>query len=300
MPAYPALETRSGVALAEFSRHLWKRRIVHRIFDRPDGSQVVVVARPEDVARVREAFERWQRGELEREPQDADAWRRAGTLPGTLQRSWRRQPVTMLAIVLSIAGALLVSLDHGARVLRWLSFTSFQLLPDGRIAFEDVATTWNHGEYWRLLTPVFLHFGALHLAFNSLWLLELGRRIEQTRGSGTMLALLVLTGVGGNIAQYLYDGTVMFGGMSGVIYGLLGYAWVWMHLSGDPSPLLPPGVMVVMLAWLVVCMSGLVEAFGFGAVANAAHVGGLVLGALLGLGAALLYSRPPAPGGDGS
>lgn len=300
MPAYPALETRSGVALAEFSRHLWKRRIVHRIFDRPDGSQVVVVARPEDVAPVREAFERWQRGELEHEPQDAGAWQGSGSLPGTLQRSWRQQPVTILAIVLSIAGALLVSLDHGARVLRWFSFTSFQLLPDGRIAFEDVATTWAHGEYWRLLTPVFLHFGVLHLAFNSLWLLELGRRIERVRGSGTMLALLVLTGVGGNIAQYLYDGTVMFGGMSGVIYGLLGYAWVWMRLSGDHSPLLPPGVMVVMLVWLVVCMSGLVEAIGFGAVANAAHVGGLVLGALLGLGAALLYSRPPASGDDGS
>ena len=51
----------------------------------------------------------------------------------------------------------------------------------------------------------------------------------------------------------------------------------------------------VMLGWLVLCMSGLVEAIGFGAIANAAHGAGLALGALLGLGAALLYSRPPEP-----
>ena len=53
--------------------------------------------------------------------------------------------------------------------------------------------------------------------------------------------------------------------------------------------------MAVMLGWLVLCMSGLVEAIGFGAIANAAHGAGLALGALLGLGAALLYSRPPEP-----
>jgi GlpG protein len=45
-----------------------------------------------------------------------------------------------------------------------------------------------------------------------------------------------------------------------------------------------------MVGWLFICMSGLVEALGFGAIANAAHAAGLVIGAALGLGAALLYS----------
>jgi GlpG protein len=51
-----------------------------------------------------------------------------------------------------------------------------------------------------------------------------------------------------------------------------------------------------MLVWLVVCMSGFVEVLGFGAIANAAHAAGLLLGVALGLGAALLYSPPRASG----
>jgi len=77
-------------------------------------------------------------------------------------------------------------------------------------------------------------------------------------------------------------GPSLFGGMSGVVYGLLGFSWV--------APLLQPGwriqpsptIMLFMVGWLVVCMAGLVEAVGFGAVANAAHLGGLLCGALLG------------------
>jgi GlpG protein len=88
---------------------------------------------------------------------------------------------------------------------------------------------------------------------------------------------------------------VLFGGLSGVIYGLLGYAWLWSRLTGDPTLALPRGLVGFMIGWLLVCMSGLVEALGFGAIANAAHASGLALGMLLGLGAGLLYSRPAPP-----
>ena len=85
------------------------------------------------------------------------------------------------------------------------------------------------------------HFGVLHLAFNLLWYWEFGRRLERVRGRMTALAVLLITGAGGNIAQYIIDGDVLFGGLSGVIYGLLGYAWMWTRLSGcllytSPSP----------------------------------------------------------------
>jgi GlpG protein len=291
MPAFKAIETRIGTELAQFSRYLWAQRVAHRIFDAPDGTQVLVVAREQDVAPVREAFARWRAGELSLE----DAAPAPRPAPGRIARAWRAQPVTLAGILLSVLGAAIVMFDTRLEWLRWLAFTDFRPLPGGRLDFESVAATYARGEYWRLLTPVFLHFGVLHLAFNSLWLWELGRRIERARGHLTLLALLVLTGAGGNIAQYLFDGGVMFGGMSGVIYGLLGYAWVWNRVSGAPGLVLPPGLMAVMLGWLLLCMSGLVEAIGFGAIANAAHGAGLALGALLGLGAALLYSRPPDP-----
>jgi GlpG protein len=175
--------------------------------------------------------------------------------------------------------------------MHWLTFTDFRVNGQ-QLVFENVASTYARGQYWRLLTPVFLHFGVLHLAFNMLWYWEFGRRLESARGRMTALAVLLITGAGGNIAQYIFDGSAMFGGMSGVIYGLLGYAWVWSGLTGDRSLALPRGVLVFMLVWLLVCMSGVIDFLGFGAVANAAHGAGLVLGMLLGLTGALLYSPP--------
>ena len=87
----------------------------------------------------------------------------------------------------------------------------------------------------------------------------------------------------------------MFGGMSGVIYGLLGYSWLWSRITGDPLLRLPTGLLGFMVGWLLLCMSGVVEALGFGAIANAAHAAGLAVGMALGLGAGLLYSRPESP-----
>jgi GlpG protein len=54
---------------------------------------------------------------------------------------------------------------------------------------------------------------------------------------------------------------------------------------------LPPGVLVMMLVWLLLCLSGLITALGFGSIANAAHVGGLVMGCLAGLVAGALARR---------
>lgn len=291
MPAFRAVETRVGRELAEFSRYLWRQRVPHRIFDEAGGVQVLVVAREQDVQPVRDAFARWRRGELEIEAAAParSRWRAAW------RAAWHAQPLTLLAIGCSVLAFVLLAFDPELRVLHWLSFTDFRRLPGDKLAFEPVAATYGRGEYWRLFTPVFLHFSVLHLAFNMLWLWELGRRIERVRGSATVLALLVLSGIGGNIAQYLFAGSVMFGGMSGVIYGLLGYAWMWNRFSGAPGLALPPGVLGALLVWLVVCMSGFVEAIGFGAVANAAHGAGLFVGMLLGAGAALLYSPPRAP-----
>ena len=85
-----------------------------------------------------------------------------------------------------------------------------------------------------------------------------------------------------NVSQFAFGGAGLFGGMSGVVYGLLGFSWV--------APLQQPGwriqpstpIMLFMVGWLVLCMAGMVEVLGFGAVANAAHAGGLLCGAVLG------------------
>lgn len=129
---------------------------------------------------------------------------------------------------------------------------------------------------WRLLTPALLHWGPLHIIFNLLWWLDLGRVIERYQSGRQLLLISVLTAAASNLAQFFASGPA-FGGLSGVVYGLLGYLWLY----GKVNPTAGYGprreVVLFMLAWLVVCMTGLV-----GNVANAAHVVGLLSGCVLG------------------
>lgn len=293
MSAIKAIETDIGLSLAGFSAHLWALRVPHRVFDTGEGRQVIVVGSEPDARLVREHFRRWSEGTLE--AAEALEAQRPRARPGfMLIATLRGTPVTAVAVLLSLLATLLVYADDNLRWLHWLTFTDIHRA-GGRILVDSAKATYGRGEYWRLITPVFLHFGALHLVFNMLWTWELGRRLEQARGPATLLAVLLLTGVGGNIAQFLTDRDAMFGGMSGVIYGLLGYAWLWSRITGDPLLRLPRGLLGFMVGWLVICMSGVVEALGFGAIANSAHAAGLAVGMALGLGAGLLHSRPESP-----
>src|SRR5947209_20418782 len=97
-----------------------------------------------------------------------------------------------------------------------------------RRGLEEVA----RGEVWRLVTPIFIHLGPLHLFFNMLWLLDLGSMIEVRQGTWRFALLILGTAIISNLAQ-LYLVGPDFGGMSGVVYGLLGYAW--MKGKFDPS-----------------------------------------------------------------
>lgn len=141
----------------------------------------------------------------------------------------------------------------------------------------------NQGQYYRIFTPIFLHFGILHLVFNGLWLAMLGSRIESLEGSVHLLLLVVISGAASNMSQFYWSGTIYFGGMSGVIYALLGYLWIKHKIAPQYFAPLPSGLMGFMVGWLVLCMTGVLEvALGIG-VANAAHLSGLVAGLLIGL-----------------
>jgi len=108
----------------------------------------------------------------------------------------KRTPVTVACLSLSVLAYLLVYFDHDLVLVRYLSFTDIDTVGGHRIY------TLPKHQYWRLLTPLFLHFSLMHIAFNSLWLWELGRRVEFRQGSGRMLVLMVVIGVGSNVGQY--------------------------------------------------------------------------------------------------
>jgi len=182
----------------------------------------------------------------------------------------------MVLLVLSIAGFLVVYIAPLNAVANWLTFLPFSDAPRSGIV-EDMA-----GEYWRWVTPAFLHFGWLHIVFNGLWLWELGRKVEEVMGHFNTLMLIAVIALVSNTCQYLYTGSALFGGMSGVVYGLLGFAWVapWLQPRWRIQP--APMIMWFMVGFLVLGMVGVVEGVGMGRVANAAHLAGLVSGLALG------------------
>jgi len=132
------------------------------------------------------------------------------------------------------------------------------------------------GEYWRLITPIFIHMNFLHLLFNMLCLKDFGSMIEARRGSLKLLLMVVVFGVGSNLAQGWMAGPV-FGGMSGVLYGLFGYIWMCGHFDPASGLRLSPTNIVAMVAWFFLCLFGFI-----GAIANWAHGAGLVMGMIWG------------------
>jgi GlpG protein len=266
---HPALIVSVEEDLLPLSALLHQRAVAHRIYEE-NGRQVLALQQAAQAPEVEALYRAWRAGELRIEL--AGQARRTPLLTSV---SWRTVPVTTLLILGSIAGFLLFYLS-ASTLLGYLTFTPFQLVA-GRPVFETI-----DGQYWRLFTPAFLHFGWLHIVFNSLWLWELGGKVERVMGHLNMFMLFLVIALVSNASQYAFGGPGLFGGMSGVVYGLLGFSWVAPLLQPAWRIQPAPALMLFMVGWLLVCMAGLVEVLGFGAIANAAHLGGLVCGAILG------------------
>jgi GlpG protein len=140
-----------------------------------------------------------------------------------------------------------------------------------------------NNEWWRLLTPTFLHFSLTHLAFNCLWIYILGSKIEELDGKGLLLFVFVTSSILSNAGQFLWTQQILFGGLSGGVYGLLGYCFI-IELDGKKGRYgLPEALYLFMLIWLIIGFTGILSVFGFGNVANTAHLIGMIAGFIIGL-----------------
>lgn len=275
MSAIAALRVPLEADLGGFVGLLQHLQVPHRVSEEA-GEQVLWVPSEALAAEVRELFARLPQGDPRVSALTAPP--SAGHLLANLRASW----MTTLVLLLTLLVAGVTQLGDNLASIRWLNFVDFQRQGD-YLLFVPLTDSLAAGQWWRLLTPMLMHFGLLHLAMNGLWYWELGRRIEARQGAGGLLALTLLFAGLSNAAQYLFGGPSLFGGLSGVLYGLLGYCWIFQRLAPTPAYRLPPGVLVMMLVWLLLCASGLMTALGLGAIANAAHVGGLLAGCLAGL-----------------
>jgi membrane associated rhomboid family serine protease len=134
------------------------------------------------------------------------------------------------------------------------------------------------GEYWRLFTSMFIHYGILHLALNMWALWVLGRELEARLGPGRFLTLYLLAGLGGSVACYVFTPVAMAAGASGAIYGLFAALFVvFRRLNRDTS------------AIISILVLNLILSFTVPGISIAAHLGGLVTGGIVGV--ALAY--PP-------
>jgi membrane associated rhomboid family serine protease len=142
------------------------------------------------------------------------------------------------------------------------------------------------GQWWRLLTSTFLHFGLLHLAFNMWALWVNGVLAERLYGSSRYLLIYLVAGVAGSVTSFLWHPFVNGAGASGAIFGVIGavFSYFLRTDTGVPKSVLVPqrnaaGIFIVV---------SILNAARFRGVDNAAHLGGLAAGFVLGF----LLARP--------
>jgi membrane associated rhomboid family serine protease len=136
-------------------------------------------------------------------------------------------------------------------------------------------------EPWRFITAVFAHLSLLHIASNMFSLFVLGSQLERLMGHWRFAVLYFLSGIGGGVAVMLLAPATPTAGASGAIFGLLGaFFIIARRLGGNVTQII--GLIVLNLA----------IGFIIPGIAWQAHVGGLVVGALV----AFIYGRPRSPG----
>lgn len=200
---------------------------------------------------------------------------------------WREVPVTTALVAVNLAAAAAVyaiwreTADVGALIL----------------AGANVKAVTSAGDWWRLVSSTFLHVGLLHLALNMYGLWVLGRLVEQFLGSARMFVVYMAAGIGGSAASLLFGGPGTTMGASGAVFGLLGAAVAELALHRSSYPRRWSGALLGNLIFLAA--ANVVIGLMYPVIDQSAHLGGLVVGALLAaaLSRKLRWSRARATRG---
>ena len=258
--------------LAEFSDYLQAVQFPHRLSE-SDSHIVLWVYDKSHIPIARSLYERFRSSP--RQGRWAMAWHSPDLTAG------HRSPVSLVLVVACISGFLIMLLQQFS-LLSLLSFQGFEMVADQLLANhpDKVKEQILSGQWWRLLTPVFLHFDLMHVVFNATILWFLGSQIERQEGVYRYLAIVVLTGIISNMVQYMYSPHNLFGGMSGVNYGLLSYCALVNGWHRKPLFLLPPGFFWLSVVMMLLGFLNVFSLFGY-AIANWAHLAGFMAGLMM-------------------
>lgn len=230
----------------------------------------------------------------------------------------KRAPLTLLLIVICSLVALATNFGYANSerdvVFKALAFSavdppaSTEIMEANGGDFDNInvrTASLQRGEIWRLITPIFIHFGPLHIVFNMIWLFQFGHMIENRYGTFWLAVLVLMSAAIPNFVQSVVPEAVggsgpdpglyqsfgflltRLGGMSGVVYGLFGF--IWMKSVYDPGSgfRLPQSTVIILVVWLFACV------FVIPNVANWAHGVGLLVGMFAGYLPTIL-GGPPA------
>jgi GlpG protein len=275
----------------------------------PDGDGWAVWVREEDhLAEARTAFENFKanpqdqryRGvettaERIRREEQRDRQKARGnvvemrSLWGTgFRGAARRCPLALaligLAILATLAAGTFSEGGENADVINKLLFADTAAAAAEGSMWANI----RRGEIWRLVTPIFLHFGLMHLLFNSFWIFDLGGQIENRKGTPYMLFLVLVLAVLANVGQAVEADVrqivMAFGGLSGVTYGFFGYVLIKLRFGNREGYRMSQTNIFLGILWFVLCL-----ARGFAGpdggmlsfippIANSAHTVGLFIG----------------------
>lgn len=251
--------------LSPLTRHLWAERVVHRVVESGD-QQILLLANPADVERIRELLEEWRDGELG-EPV-AVAEKAENSL-------FTRLKSTPLTLFICVALILVFGWQHvSADWISWLK-NGEALWPEGR----NQLSTYVQLGLWGLWRHTILHLSLVHLVFNLTWILVLAGAMERQKEHLAILVLFLFCGLSGSVLQWWISGPG-FAGVSGVVYGLTAWTGLRQIRFGVPYGI-PKALLGFVVFFMLLTITGDTLIPGLSGIANGGHLGGLLCGFLL-------------------
>lgn len=183
----------------------------------------------------------------------------------------RDAPVTMVMIAVCVV---VFFMNEGAEPVVFLNADNIGAIYSYLFYWPPL---FQAGEYWRLITPMFGHFGMAHLGMNMLALFSLGKIVEAKTSTIFYITLTILLSICATLAQDIFtDHQWRSLGYSGVIYGLFGYGWIrdrcdpWSNIN-MPSQWVRSALTFFVICWVLTSANMM-------SIANWAHTGGLLAG----------------------